>query len=406
MDMNSVFFGFLESLEEEQFVLLNSKKGLQNQARNYQYSFIEGLTINQNIISSNVIGLPSFGSYLISFKKLIIPSKKWIHNNSNFTSPGFLNFPIIKQINWFFFLVFYIRNLKYNKSKLITHFYSINPIWFLYSILLKFHGINNRVIIITDLPLFITEETKNKSLLHKVRFFFLKKSLKLFSHFVVVNENIARVLEIKKYTVIDGFVSEDLLNENINLRHTNIIQKDLDYVPTFLYAGNMEIEFGIIDLIQAVLKSNLNFKLLLFGSTTNQDIISLIKQTNKIEYFGYISNTKLKEYYKITDAFIIPRSQRLNLNKYSHPSKLYEYMSYLKPILMYKLDSISKLDRDMFLFFNEHSEEPIKEGIEFYLKSYNLKYNNYKIEMKKYLYLKSKSPNNQLTIHLNSVDMI
>lgn len=400
--MKSLFFGFLEAIQDQEQILSYSRKGLQNQSSNYQYNFIKGLEAYKDVKESEVYALPSFGSFLISYKKLIIHKKEWVYEKSAYHSPSFLNLPLIKQVFWLASVLNYLLNLDKRDKRFLIHFYSIHPVWFLVNYFLKIKNFDQRILIIPDLPNWVLSSIEKTNLISNLKMKLFKKLLSSFNGYVVVNENIAKRLSLKKYTVIDGFVNEKTLKQtkkSVNLKYSNSMNKEI----IFLYAGNMGMEFGINDLVKAFLESKQNIKLYLFGDIRDKNLINIINNSNKISFFGYISKEKLEHYYNITDAFIIPRNPMLFVNKYSHPSKVYEYLTYFKPVLMYKFENIFLDSVDIVYYFNRHHFEAITDGIKKFASSFENKPTNSDSYQKTYSFLLNKLPSAQIERHLNLI---
>lgn len=403
--MKSLFFGFLEAIQDQEQILSNSRKGLQNQSSNYQYNFIKGLETYKDVKESEVYALPSFGSFLISYKKLIIHKKEWVYEKSAYHSPSFLNLPLIKQVFWLASVLNYLLNLDKRDKRFLIHFYSIHPVWFLVNYFLKIKNFDQRILIIPDLPNWVLSSIEKTNLISNLKMKLFKKLLSSFNGYVVVNENIAKELILEKYSVIDGFVNEKTLNHNkksINLKGSNLKNKEI----VFLYAGNMGKEFGIYDLVQAFLESKLNIKLLLFGDIRDKNLIRIINNSNKICFFGYISKENLENYYNISDAFIIPRNSILFVNKYSHPSKIYEYLTYFKPLLMYKFENIFLESLDLIHYFKDNHPKPISDGIKRFASSFENESTISNFYSNTYSFLLNKLPSAQIEQHLNLINSL
>ena len=140
----------------------------------------------------------------------------------------------------------------------------------------------------------------------------------------------------------DGYISltedlNDLYNENF--RHSLVIEglvdKDRPEIdlepkkPYFFYSGSMLNKYGVYNLIKAFRGVNsLNYELLIAGHSVNQEEIKeATKKMKNIKYLGTLPHSKVLTLQSNSIANINPRPVSQDLNRYSVPSKLFEYLS-------------------------------------------------------------------------------
>ncbi len=134
------------------------------------------------------------------------------------------------------------------------------------------------------------------------------------------------------------------------------------------YAGGLNIEYGIKDLVDAFMSMNRdNTELWLCGNgNAEQYINECLKKYPSIKYFGRVSNQKVAEMEASASVLINPRPKDLMLTKYSFPSKTLEYMASGTPAMIRRLDGIP----DEYYEYAYIIENDGAEGIELALKNF------------------------------------
>ena len=62
----------------------------------------------------------------------------------------------------------------------------------------------------------------------------------------------------------------------------------------------------------------------------------------RIEYHGYLNGAEFSSFCDMIDVFINPRCYSRKFSNYSFPSKIYEYMSYCRPIISTPIPHVSE----------------------------------------------------------------
>ena len=102
----------------------------------------------------------------------------------------------------------------------------------------------------------------------------------------------------------------------------------------FFYSGSFFKYTGIKILLDAVaLLKEKNFELWISGSGNDRFLKQAVKKDSRIKFFGLLSNTQLQNTYKAADIFLNPRPVNMSVNDISFPSKLFDYLSWNKPII-------------------------------------------------------------------------
>lgn len=80
---------------------------------------------------------------------------------------------------------------------------------------------------------------------------------------------------------------------------------------------------------------------------------------SKIQYHGYLSGSAFVSFCNKIDIFINPRSYSSEISDYSFPSKIYEYMSYCRPIVSTPLGHVSDKTSRFITFSTDFSSNAV-----------------------------------------------
>ena len=131
------------------------------------------------------------------------------------------------------------------------------------------------------------------------------------------------------------------------------------------YAGGLEDDYGVFDLVRAVGKiSSSDVVLFICGKGSLED--ELRKYSDKVSnvrFLGYLPPGELGKLYRCCDLLVNPRVPSADIFKYSFPSKLFDYLSSRKPVLTTKLASIPVEIEGCFYYISEFTEEGISRAI-------------------------------------------
>lgn len=220
------------------------------------------------------------------------------------------------------------------------------------------------VAIVTDLPEYLTYETK--SILDKISVYFNKKrcndTLKNASSYIFLTEQMNKKLNIynKPYEVIEGFVDSDIINEKIN----NNIYKSSKIV---MYSGELSKQYGLDRLVLGFINGNFeDAELHLYGNGDYVEEIKLIAENNnRVKYFGIVMNEIVVEKQKQATVLVNPRPSDAEYTKYSFPSKNMEYMASGTYVITTKLPGMP----EEYLKYVEIIEDESTQGITEVLKN-------------------------------------
>ncbi len=133
--------------------------------------------------------------------------------------------------------------------------------------------------------------------------------------------------------------------------------------PYIYFAGALFEKYGVKDLLNAFLKTNPDYKLLIAGHGDMENELACISKSNaKIKYLGQISKEENYAYEHFASLVINPRPYPSIYDPYSIPSKLIEYLclskcvcsTYSTPLDKYFKNHINLIDGSIEDFFLSH----------------------------------------------------
>ncbi|HCN16700.1 MULTISPECIES: glycosyltransferase [Psychrobacter] len=343
--MKIYFLTGLFSNEDYYAILKNSKSNVQNAADVLQKRYLDGfcdLNLDKKIA---VINLPFIGSYPEHFKKVFFTPThdEIIEDRYTLKNISFCNIRMLKNLSRTYKSLYY--SYKAISSDRDNHTESNETYFFIYTMhlpflltgfLLKqvFRDINF-VVIVPDLP----EDMNAGYGFFKGVFNGLGSlSYTLTNHLdgvIVITEAMQNKFapHLKK-AVIEGMAS----TSDFGASSKNHRAKD----RFFLYSGGLNKKFGIKNLIDSFINSNLdNVNLYICGDGPDkQYVIDAANTYNNIKYLGLLNRKEVLDLQQQAALLINPRTNALSFTKYSFPSKVLEYMSSGTPVLMYRLDGI------------------------------------------------------------------
>ena len=80
-------------------------------------------------------------------------------------------------------------------------------------------------------------------------------------------------------------------------------------------------------------------------------------------YHGYLSGEAFAAFCANINIFINPREYSETITSYSFPSKLYEYMSYCKPVISTPIPHVSETTANFINFSSDYSVKAVKDRI-------------------------------------------
>jgi len=150
--------------------------------------------------------------------------------------------------------------------------------------------------------------------------------------------------------------------------------------PYFFFGGALYERYGVLNMIEAFRQIKTDRELLIAGhGPLIARIQEITKEDTRIHYLGMLSREEVHKYEQHADLNINPRLFDENLDKYSVPSKVLEYLASGAPLLStlhsalrdefcgeaiwVKDGSVDELRKAMNLFLNVHNDDMKKKAL-------------------------------------------
>ncbi len=155
-------------------------------------------------------------------------------------------------------------------------------------------------------------------------------NIRLCDAYVLLTKQMAEVVNKRKskpFLVMEGHVPTEVVDTD---KETQKYKEEV-----CLYAGILDIRYGVADLVKGFLQANIpNAKLHLYGEGNyKEELLKIAKENPSICYLGVKQNAKIVAEEKKVSLLINPRPTNQEFVKYSFPSKNLEYMVSGTPML-------------------------------------------------------------------------
>lgn len=150
------------------------------------------------------------------------------------------------------------------------------------------------------------------------------------------------ILQDKIIVLHDGADKVDLIDSEPHSKNEKLV---VGYVGSF-YKGRG------VDMIFDIAKEITDYRFILVGAK-NSDIINFkakLLEVNNVDFVEHLPHSKLSYYYSKFDVVIAPYEKKISVfgsneetSRWFSPLKLFEYMSYCKPILISDLKVLNEI---------------------------------------------------------------
>lgn len=330
-----VFIGGVFGDIQYQSVIDNSIGVIQNAADSLQKGILSGLVDNGERV--RVISLPFVGSYPKRYKNVYFRAEEFTYGDvSSIKSVGFINLSVFKIISRTLALTIELiaNKDKYKKSNFIV--YSLHLPFILPSILFKLiYGVN-LIIVIPDLPEYMSD---SKNIIYRIfkgiDSTICSLAIKYFDFYVTLTKSMQKKmgLDSSRSIVIEGIVPPEVYSNKPVITESK---------KSFLYSGTLARRYGIRLLVDAFeLIQDQDCELWICGAGDSEAYIKeLAAKDSRIKFFGQVSREHALSLQSQARVLVNPRTGGDEYTKYSFPSKVMEYFSSGKPVIMFKLGGI------------------------------------------------------------------
>lgn len=309
----------------------------------YEKKLFKGfLTLKKRVY---FLSCPRVGSFPFSSKKIYV---KGFTENKNILSVnycclyGFLNlfkkYSLIKKIKAL------LKTITAEETIHIICTEAHHPYLSALRYIKKKHKNSFSTLIVPDLP---QDMLKNKKILYRIlKFLDIKAINRLINQtvdsFLCFTKAINDAINIQKkpYIIREGIIDKN----DLSFKKTSPIFK-------CTYIGKTDSRNGIQILLDSSAYLPPNISIEIYGSGNMDKELKKLKSSN-VKFHGFIRHSKIDHILSESDVLLSPRLPGEDYTNYSFPSKIFEYLSFYKNIVTFKLPCYFK-ELDKVLFYPE-----------------------------------------------------
>ncbi|WP_336987710.1 glycosyltransferase [Altererythrobacter aquiaggeris] len=321
--------------KQHSYITRNSIGVIQNAADAYQKNVIAGLAKNDDV-EAVVVNLPFVSAWPSSFKKPWFPRVHDSENGVSIDGRGFSNVSLIRYPARIFASMLGLSAKQARDADTIL-VYSAHVPFMLAAVLVgRLFSRRQLAIIVLDLP----EYMGAMGLTHKIfggfNKVFFYHLIRYFDKFVVLTEAMVSRLDIdpEKAVVVEGIAS-------LSHRGAEAAAND-GRGETFLYTGTLARRYGIEELVKGFQQvESPEAALWICGAGEGASFVAAAAKADpRIVFFGQVDRSRALELQRAADFLINPRNGNDEFVRYSFPSKIMEYLTSGRPVIMYNLPGI------------------------------------------------------------------
>lgn len=365
-EQNILFLGIFYPRNLLRTVKEDSKGKVGFSTHNFEMSILHGL-IAQDGLNLRCLTVPGVYSFPHNNKKIYTHSESYNVAYINIKSVGFCNFVIINKIwmtiSLFFNLLYQLKQYKGKRIDVIVN----SPVFYL---LFALHTAKRFVskeititLIIPDIPAFVSAMDKQNYIKKYLLGYINRKSMIMAEksdHMVLLTKAMMDFFNKPvDHIVMEGLIdvgSMDVMNDKIS----NDSEKKI-----VLYTGTLRKIFGVMNLVEAFEKANLNnTELWICGSGNAAAELEQKAQTNpNIKYLGLLDSREVLKIQHKATVLVNPRTSEGEYTKYSFPSKTLEYLLTGKTVIINRIPGIPDEYFDYVFTPKDESIESLAEEL-------------------------------------------
>lgn len=349
--------GVIENIVEDTY----GKVGFSN--HNFELSLIEGFSKLPDI-NLRVLTAPMVYSYPHNNKNAFIKSISYCDKNYTVKSIGFCNIAIINFLSQKQALCKAIRKeiYSFNNDNEIAIIVNTPSLVLSSALFQALHNIKGKkiktTVIVPDVPECLVEMNGKMTIKNRLVQQLNKRNARLslfYNKYVYLTEAMNDFFHsnVHDYIVMEGLIDESRISSTFIAPNCN------EKKEIILYTGTLRRIFGVMELIEAFKKANLNnAELWICGSgECANEIIQQANKNPRIRFYGLVSSQLALELQLQATILANPRSSTGSYTRYSFPSKTIEYLLAGRTVIMNRLPGIPN-EYDKFI------EYPDDESIE------------------------------------------
>lgn len=325
--------GFIPE-SQRTFIQTQSVGAVQNAADSLQNGFAVGLSqcLPGEVITLN---LPFVGSFPKRFKSIFYPSFMDELNGARIITVGFCNLMIWKQISRTVLVFRHIWSRASGDEWLVV--YSVHPPFMIAALMCKLLNRSFRLcLIIPDLPEHMGTQHGLQGVLNGVFRKIFYSSIRFFDAFVVLTQKMVERIGANRSqcVVIEGISQAQCVKCDSYFHDSNCI--------SILYSGTLAERYGVKNLVNAFMRlCDSRLILLICGDGDSRSYIeAMSRKDSRIRFLGQVDRSESLRLQRGATILVNPRLPGDEYTEYSFPSKIMEYMSSGRPVVMYRLAGI------------------------------------------------------------------
>lgn len=337
--MKILFIGSLISSEMMEELNNNSKEKASVAPVNYETMLIKGLV--ENGAEVECLSVPAVAAYPHSKYRRMPAKYEKLFEATEVKWVPFVNIQGLKQ-----------ATIKVNIEKLLKQWLEKNKdvkdkVVLMYSIYPPYTGPALRLCkqynchlstIITDLPEYMYSWKKVKGLRGWYSQRLSKQMLDMqgaCDSYILFTKPMAKRMgiESKPFMVSEGFCDESIF--------ADIPDQEKYPKKTIVYGGNLSKLYGVRNLVQGFMQTDLDAELHLYGAGGDAAFIEdCVKKDSRIKFFGRVDRKTLLCALKKTHLLVVNKPTSDDYSNYSFSSKILEYMVSGTPLLTTKVSGM------------------------------------------------------------------
>ena len=361
--MKILLLGSLISQESMEQLNNNSKEKASVAPVNYETMLVKGLL--ENGAEVEALSIPAVAAYPHSIYKTIPEKEEILFGNVKVKWVPFVNIQGLKQntirTGVTRLLKKWLEENKHVKEKIVLMYSIYPPYTAPAQKLCRKYGCHLSVVI-TDLPEYMYSWKNLKGLRGLYSKRLSQQMLDMqgkCDSYILFTEKMATRMGItgKPYMVSEGFSDGSIFNgfENISKYEKK----------TIVYGGNLSKLYGIRNLVDGFMLTNIDAQLHLYGAGVDAAYVEeCARKDSRIKFMGRVERKVLLEALKKAHLLVVNKPTADDYSNYSFSSKILEYMVSGTPVLTTKVGGMPTEYYDYFYFIEDETREGIQSAIE------------------------------------------
>lgn len=394
--MKILLLGSLISAEQMEKLNNSSKEKASVAPVNYETMLAKGLT--ENGVVMEALSVPAVAAFPHSIYKFIDQEQETIEGDIRICWVPFINIQVLKQLtikrNVEKLLEQWLQENKDIKDKAVL-MYSIYPSYTEPAIRLCRKYNCHLSAIIADLPEYMYSWKNMKW----IRGWYSKRLSKkmmalqgLCNSYILFTKPMAAKMGIenKPYIVSEGFCDVSIFDD---------IPEQKKYPrKTIVYGGNLSRLYGIRNLVNGFMQTDLDGELHLYGAGGDAAFIEeCTKRDSRIKFFGRVSRKTLLIALKRAHLLVVNKPTSDDYSNYSFSSKILEYMASGTPLLTTRVGGMPEEYWKYCYFINDKTSDGVEQAIKIALQKteaelceFGARAKKFAVEQKNYFIMSNK----------------